>query len=349
MKQQQQKQLQQHNYQRQTSSALLSSLPLDIEEKRAMRKVGLFTEAQLMKYRKWFNAMDTDSSGTVNIDELSTVLLSSGVLKYKYEVENMFRQADVDKSGEISFEEFVSGIGSTIASGKLQLHKLDELVDETNVLSAETMLSQARREILMEHIIDNSLQRAAEIERASIRIDEERNRSKSRRRQHIIALTDIKKHKTLDNLVQQHHLTRMKSMHTISQLSKVLSTERVKSIDSPKRGYYGNNFDTIDLDHSLLPLESILDPSLWSLIDPSLRTPFFDVYFFILLLLFYCYFIVLFIIFIKYRMIMNFLIQENHHYLILLKQHHQNFVMQLFNHHMIHYHFLHVLKLFYIV
>lgn len=261
-----------YNYQRQTSSTLLSSLPINIEEKRAMRKVGLFTEAQLMKYRKWFDAMDTDKSGTVNIEELSTVLLSSGVLKYKYEVENMYRLADIDKSGEISFEEFVSGIGSTIASGKLQLHKLDELVDETNVLSAETMLSQARREILMEHIIHNSSQRAAEIERASIRIDEERNRTKSRRRQHIIAFTDIKKHKTLENLVQQHQLTRMKSMHTISQLSQVLSAEMTKSKDSPKKGYYGDDNDTIDLDKSLVPLESLLDPSLWSLIDPSLRS-----------------------------------------------------------------------------
>lgn len=282
----------QYNYQRQTSSNILSLLPLNIDEKRAMRKVGLFNEAQLMKYRKWFDAMDSDKSGTVSIDELSSVLLSSGVMKYKYEVENMFRSADSDKSGEISFEEFVSGIGSTIASGKLQLHKLDALVDETNVLSAETMLSQARREILMEHIIHNSSQRAAEIERASYKNEDINNRTKDRRRrQQVVCLGDVKKHKTLDNLVQQHQLTRIKSMHTISQLSKVLSSEIIKNNNqnqNSKKNHHHlhhhnqnhnqqhfeeNSDDTIDLDHSLVPLESILDPSLWSMIDPSLRMP----------------------------------------------------------------------------
>ena len=261
------------NYQRQTSSNIISNLPMNVEEKRAMRKVGLFSEAQLMKYRKWFDAMDSDKSGTVSIEELSTVLLSSGVLKYKYEVENMFRIADVDKSGEITFEEFVSGIGSTIAAGKLQLHKLDALIDETNVLSAETMLSQARREILMEHIIVNSLQRAVEIERVSVK-DDNNNRT-NRRKQQIICISDLKKHKNLDSLVEQHQVTRMKAQHTISQLSRVLSAEisksQLPSSSSSSQQLQQNRINPNDLDHSLLPLETILDPSLWSLIDPSLR------------------------------------------------------------------------------
>jgi hypothetical protein len=255
--------------QRQTSAQILAQLPMDVEEKRALRKNGLFTEAQLLKYRKWFNAMDTDSSGSVNVDELSSVLLSSGIMKYKYEVENMFRAADCDRSGEISFEEFVSGIGSTIAAGKLQLHRLDALIDETNVLSAETMLSQARREILMEHIIHNTTQRTAEIERATSFVEGDRStvpRRGARRMQQTICLNDIKGHRNFDNLVAHHQTHRLKSMQTISNLSRVLSAEISRNSLEPLAQ---NN---LLASKTLVPLESILDPSLWDLIDPSLRT-----------------------------------------------------------------------------
>jgi hypothetical protein len=252
--------------QRQTSAQILAQLPMDVEEKRALRRNGLFTEAQLMKYRKWFNAMDTDSSGSVNVEELSSVLLSSGIMKYKYEVENMFRAADCDRSGEISFEEFVSGIGSTIAAGKLQLHRLDALVDETNILSAETMLSQARREILMEHIIHNTTQRTAEIERASNFVEDVSRRGGVRRKQQVICLNDIKGHRTLDTLVDHHQAHRLKSQQTISHLSRVLSAEISKPLQQPV--LQTNSIST----NTLVPLESLLDPSLWNLIDPSLRS-----------------------------------------------------------------------------
>jgi ribosomal protein L17 len=261
---------------------------MDAEEKRALRKNGLFTEAQLMKYRKWFNAMDSDKSGSVNVEELSSVLLSSGIMKYKYEVENMFRAADADRSGEISFEEFVSGIGSTIASGKLQLHRLDALVDETNVLSAETMLSQARREILMEHIINQTTQRAAEIEKLATRLDDNPKRGSNRRRQETISaisMNELKSHRTLESLVGHHQLHRMKSMQTISHLSQVLSAEisRKDSADlsSTKPLHATRSAASMqqlqDQEWSpdgkgLVPLESILHPSLWDLIDPALRT-----------------------------------------------------------------------------
>jgi hypothetical protein len=286
------------SFQRQTSCQILGSLPIDIEEKRALRKNGLFTEAQLMKYRKWFDAMDADKSGSVNVEELSSVLLSSGIMKYKYEVENMFRAADADRSGEISFEEFVSGIGSTIAAGKLQLHRLDALVDETNVLSAETMLSQARREILMEHIIHQSTQRNAEIDKIANRLDSENTKRGTRRRQETIcAITknELKSHRSLDSLVGQHQLRRMKSMQTISNLSQILSAEISKkpSADysfsppssSSSKPLHGNSSghtmhgqqqgpgqDHSFLGKDLVPLESILHPSLWDLIDPTLRT-----------------------------------------------------------------------------
>ena len=149
----------------------LSAVNMSREEAMAERlyvkeQKRTFTDDQLMKYRKWFDAMDADKGGTVSIDELANVVLSSGIMKNKSEVKNMFNGADIDNSGEITFDEFLVAIAQNLSSRKLQLHKLDALVDSGSVLSTETVLTQQRRGVLMQHVVNNAAFRSFEIDRA---------------------------------------------------------------------------------------------------------------------------------------------------------------------------------------
>eukprot|EP00602_Paraphysomonas_sp_CaronLab_P002825 CAMPEP_0185026018 /NCGR_PEP_ID=MMETSP1103-20130426/9559_1 /TAXON_ID=36769 /ORGANISM="Paraphysomonas bandaiensis, Strain Caron Lab Isolate" /LENGTH=350 /DNA_ID=CAMNT_0027559437 /DNA_START=212 /DNA_END=1264 /DNA_ORIENTATION=+ len=118
-----------------------------------------FSDEQLVQYRQWFDSMDTDRSGGVGIDELTNTLLSSGVVKFKKDVERIFKEMDTDNSGDVSFDEFLYAIAMNDAKRRLQLQKLDSIVNSDKLLSTETLLSLERRNVLMKHIVDKTAQR----------------------------------------------------------------------------------------------------------------------------------------------------------------------------------------------
>ena len=57
--------------------------------------------------RTWFDHLDDDRSGEVDVDELADPLLSTGIASTLQEVKDLIRTVDKDDSGEIGFDEFL--------------------------------------------------------------------------------------------------------------------------------------------------------------------------------------------------------------------------------------------------
>ena len=54
-----------------------------------------------------FNTFDSDNSGTLNEDEVLTVMRALGMWLSKAQVNELMGKADIDNSGDISYEELV--------------------------------------------------------------------------------------------------------------------------------------------------------------------------------------------------------------------------------------------------
>jgi predicted CopG family antitoxin len=121
---------------------------------------------QKRKFRKWFNALDRDGGGTVGIKELIDPLLSTGIMKTTEDVYRMLSEVDEDKSGEISFDEFIRAISGKKFFKKEQLKTLGDLSKEDNSFSMDMMLSIARRRNLIKKVVTESSERLAEVEKA---------------------------------------------------------------------------------------------------------------------------------------------------------------------------------------
>ncbi|XP_063717122.1 uncharacterized protein LOC134844393 [Symsagittifera roscoffensis] len=72
------------------------------------------TEAQIEEFYVAFDWFDTDGSGTVDHEELGSVLRSLGQNPTAEEVADMMAEVDVNKTGIIEFNEFLTLITSKI-------------------------------------------------------------------------------------------------------------------------------------------------------------------------------------------------------------------------------------------
>jgi len=66
-----------------------------------------YTEEQIAEFKEAFSLFDKDGDGTIDADELGTVLRSLGHQPTEEEVEDMIREADTDGNGTIDFQEFI--------------------------------------------------------------------------------------------------------------------------------------------------------------------------------------------------------------------------------------------------
>ena len=123
-----------------------------------------FTEKELAKYRQWFRLMDADTTGTVDIGELSSILLSTGILSNQGQVKQFFGAADIDNSGGITFEEFLSVMENYAKAKKINVQKLNHVIKSGKLLSTDTLISQERRSVLMKHIVHNSTLRERQLD-----------------------------------------------------------------------------------------------------------------------------------------------------------------------------------------
>mmetsp|Transcript_4483 Transcript_4483/g.12680 ORF Transcript_4483/g.12680 Transcript_4483/m.12680 type:complete len:153 (-) Transcript_4483:127-585(-) len=66
-----------------------------------------YTEDQIAEFKEAFSLFDKDGDGTIDADELGTVMRSLGHQPTDEDIEDMIREADTDGNGTIDFEEFV--------------------------------------------------------------------------------------------------------------------------------------------------------------------------------------------------------------------------------------------------
>lgn len=72
------------------------------------RDVGFdFTHAQKRELRKFFDFIDADGSGQIDLLELEDPLLSTGLARNRDDLRRLMRMVDVDGSGAIGFDEFL--------------------------------------------------------------------------------------------------------------------------------------------------------------------------------------------------------------------------------------------------
>jgi len=66
-----------------------------------------YSEEQIAEFKEAFSLFDKDGDGTIDSEELGTVLRSLGNQPTDEEVEDMIREADKDGNGTIDFAEFI--------------------------------------------------------------------------------------------------------------------------------------------------------------------------------------------------------------------------------------------------
>ncbi|KAF4739572.1 hypothetical protein FOZ63_026148 [Perkinsus olseni] len=67
-----------------------------------------FDDQERRMLRTYFDALDRDSSGSIDVSELEEVMVALGLAEKHSDVEKMLSGVDEDDSGEIEFHEFLS-------------------------------------------------------------------------------------------------------------------------------------------------------------------------------------------------------------------------------------------------
>ncbi|KAJ1415200.1 hypothetical protein B484DRAFT_334972, partial [Ochromonadaceae sp. CCMP2298] len=77
--------------------------------------------------RKWFQQLDYDGSGEVNVEELQDPMLSSGILKTREQVVRVLANVDRNNTMGIDFEEFLVALSANKLADQSKLKKLQEM------------------------------------------------------------------------------------------------------------------------------------------------------------------------------------------------------------------------------
>ena len=86
--------------------------------KHGKKSTAKYTNDEKRKLRTWFQELDYDGSGEVNVEELQDPLLSAGILKTKEQVVRVLANVDKNNTMGIDFEEFLLALNDNkIADG----------------------------------------------------------------------------------------------------------------------------------------------------------------------------------------------------------------------------------------
>lgn len=81
-----------------------------------------FDDFEIKELRKYFNSLDNDDSGRIEVEELEDPLIALGLVQSREEVEKLVKIVDTDESGQIEFGEFLK-IMSNIDTDDTSLEK----------------------------------------------------------------------------------------------------------------------------------------------------------------------------------------------------------------------------------
>lgn len=130
--------------------------------KHAKQPCFQFSGLQKRMLRQWFNALDSDGSGTISIEELEDPMLSIGIVNDTHEIREMVNKLDKDSNGQIDFQEFVDFLTphtrhkTNLRPHKYEVmfHRLTKKMEHQSLgsLDINTQLSMERRRFILESI-----------------------------------------------------------------------------------------------------------------------------------------------------------------------------------------------------
>lgn len=129
-----------------------------------------YTNKEKRMLRKWFQQLDYDGSGEVNVEELQDPMLSSGILKTREQVVRVLANVDKNNTMGIDFEEFLLALSANKLADQSKLKHLQEMSADP-VFDIETLLTADRRAKLILSICRESEQRQVEIDALYKRYD----------------------------------------------------------------------------------------------------------------------------------------------------------------------------------
>eukprot|EP00602_Paraphysomonas_sp_CaronLab_P007944 CAMPEP_0185035302 /NCGR_PEP_ID=MMETSP1103-20130426/26427_1 /TAXON_ID=36769 /ORGANISM="Paraphysomonas bandaiensis, Strain Caron Lab Isolate" /LENGTH=435 /DNA_ID=CAMNT_0027572315 /DNA_START=333 /DNA_END=1640 /DNA_ORIENTATION=- len=186
----------------------------------------------------------------VVLDDIANSFVSAGLVKFKKEVRYMFEDVISPDSEEIEFDDFLNIVSANILSNQIPQQKLEDLVDSESDLSADTLLSQERRKLLMEHVVNRAAVRAWGVDSSLVSFTTPPRKLRNR--------------KPVDELAIKYEQQRVEASDVVWELHDILKKTREQQIEqaalpTPK---VCQKKKTV-----LLPLEELLSPQLLADLD----------------------------------------------------------------------------------
>ena len=196
-----------------------------------------WTVKQKRALRKWFDQLDDDKSGEVDVDELADPLLSTGIAKTMIEVVDLIREVDRNNSGEIGFEEFLqimkpsetkikksgknNGKEKGNGKGKEKTRKegeenpikqLEKIQHENGDIDMKVVVAMQRRKFLLDAIV-GELSRREKVLNNIGELEAEKKHSKGKCKLILaVEIRDLKKAIDKSYSAKQNFISSMKTM-----------------------------------------------------------------------------------------------------------------------------------------
>ncbi|DBA00183.1 TPA: hypothetical protein N0F65_007808 [Lagenidium giganteum] len=120
-----------------------------------------FSAEQKRMLRQWFDALDSDGSGMISVEELEDPMLSIGIVTDAKEVQEIMSRVDKNDNGLIDFDEFVDFLTPHSKSNKGSMEKHEAMFlqltkkmehQSSGFLEINTQLSMERRRFILDAI-----------------------------------------------------------------------------------------------------------------------------------------------------------------------------------------------------
>lgn len=115
--------------------------------------------------RHWFQELDYDGSGEVNVEELQDPMLSAGILKTREQVVRVLANVDKNNTMGIDFEEFLQALTGNKIADQSKLQRLQQMSNNEYGFSMDTLITAERRNKLLTSVLRQCEQRQNEIDK----------------------------------------------------------------------------------------------------------------------------------------------------------------------------------------
>ncbi|KAK3264281.1 hypothetical protein CYMTET_26969 [Cymbomonas tetramitiformis] len=111
------------------------------------------SKAQDAELKEWFDLLDCDGDGSVDVGELHQLFKTLGIRVNRAAIKEMMKDIDTDGSGELEFHEFIQIISSSIYAN-VDSQGNDE--QDQNSLPYQMLIAAYRRKLMMDAVMNRN-------------------------------------------------------------------------------------------------------------------------------------------------------------------------------------------------